>query len=384
MLRHVFKNLQTASEVREASEKVAGLIKAGKIKLDQLSILDIAESTLGVEACAELRRGGGDSCFLTASESVNSVNLSAFTNITGNLIFEATVKAYEAASVIGNALTSAESATLDGGRDIGLGPIDDDVLIVKEGEEYSDTKFGEDYIDIPTSDKRGLRISLTREMVFFDRTGKIIEAARTIGDRMGTNKEKRILDIVLGITNNFVRKGVAQNTYVTTGPRVNSATGVTLVDWTSLDQMHLLFSAMNDDRATPEPIQVMPKILLVPTELSFTAKRIMNATELRSNANAANVTISGNVVDQMTVITSPWIKQRLVAAGTDPAVAAKTWFAGDFQQAFKYRTLFPMVVEAATHDKDSFERDVVAQFRVSERGVPRIVAPWYAAKFVGA
>jgi hypothetical protein len=86
----------------------------------------------------------------------------------------------------------------------------------------------------------------------------------------------------------------------------------------------------------------------------------------------------------MNVVSSPWISKLLVEAGISAANANKHWFLGEFKKAFKYRTLFPFQVKAAQHDKDDFERDVIAQFRADERGVPRVIAPWYAAKFYDA
>jgi hypothetical protein len=331
-----------------------------------------------------LRNANSDNAFVGVKEAVDPVNLSAFTNITGNMIFEAALASYTAPEFIGNELVTEEKSTRDGGFDTGLAPIDDDAMIVKEGEEFPSVKFGEDYIKIPTSVKRGLKIGITRELVFFDQTGKIIEQAQTIGGRLGTNKEKRILRTVLGIDNGFERKGVARNTYVLTGggdPRVNAKASTTLTDYTSIDTAMQLFADMNDDRAVGEPISVMPDTMLIPWGLQWTAKRILNATELRVVTNTTNTAITPNIVPGMRVISSPWIGNLLVAAGSTAANAAKYWYLGQFKKAFKYRTLFPFQVKAAQHDKDDFERDVIAQFRADERGVPRIVAPWYAAKF---
>lgn len=384
MLHHVFESCKTDADVREAEAKVCDLIKSKKLKADELSIYDIAESTLGREGMRAMREAGSEECFVGVKEAVSPVNLSAFTNITGNLIFEGAVEAYKAPEFVGDMLVTAENARRDGGTDIGLAPIDDDVLVVKEGEEFPNMKFGEDYIGIPTSVKRGAKIGITRELVFFDETGKILDMARTIGGRLGVNKETRILRTVLGIDNSFTRKGTAINTYLSTGNRVNLKTSFVLQDWSDIDEALQLFADMADDRTSAEPIMVTPTTLIVPAALQFTAKRILNATELRQVTNTNNTTISGNVVPGMSVVTSPWITKVLVASGISAANANKHWYMGDFKKAFRYRTLFPFQVRAAQHDKDDFERDVVAQFRVDERGTPRIVAPWYAARFYDA
>jgi hypothetical protein len=142
---------------------------------------------------------------------------------------------------------------------------------------------------------------------------------------------------------------------------------------------------MNDDRTSAEPINVVPNTILIPQQLEWTAKRIFSATEIRQATSSGNIqTYSPNMLTATTIITSPWIKKLLVDSGVNSTIASGRWFYGDFKRAFKYRTLFPLAFRAAMHDKDDFERDIVAQFRVDERGTPRIVAPWYVAQFDAA
>lgn len=382
MLHHVFESCKTDADVREAEAKVVKLINDKKVSYKDLSIYDIAESTLGSVGMRALREAGSEECFVGVQEAVSPVNLSAFTNITGLMVYEASVEAYKAPEFIGSQLVTEETAREDGGTDIGLANIDDDVLEVKEGEEFPTMKFSEDYIGIPTSVKRGAKIGLTRELVFFDKTGKLIEMAQSIGTRLGTNKEKRILRTFLGIDNSFTRKGTAINTYLTTGNRINQKASFALEDWTDIDEALQVFADMGDDRTSAEPIMVTPDTLVVAPALQFTARRILSATETRKVTNTNNTTIGGNPVPGMNVISSPWIPKLLISAASKTAAQANAyWHMGQPKKAFKYRTLFPFQVRAAQHDKDEFERDVVAQFRVDERGTPRIVAPWYNAQF---
>lgn len=385
-----FESAKTPAEVKATSAGICQLIKDKKLKIADLSIRDIAVSTLGMEAVMKMGESseGGFSQDSVGFESVAPVNTQAFLDITGNLIYEAGIEGYRSPDFIGDRLVTAESASIDGGRDIGLSAIDDEAMVVKEGEEFPDTNFGQDYIDIPLSEKRGLKIGLTKEAIFFDRTGKIVENAMTIGYRLGLSKEKRTLRTVLGITNNYSRRGVARNTYVATGggdPRINLKAATPLTDWTGLDAMVQLFADMSDDRLVPEPVKVEPKQLLLPGQLTVTAQRIMNATEVRTVTNTAITTIGGNPISKMEIITSPWIVWLLVEAGVDPTVAKNRWYAGDFKRAFKYRTLFPYEMRSAVPNGPAdFERDVLAQFRCSERGTPRIVAPWHVAEFNAA
>lgn len=385
MLTAVFESAKTPAEIQERADVIVSAIKEGELKLVDLSIRDIADATLGVEGVRKLGAAKNDSAFIAVQEAVAPVNLSAFTNITGQMVYQSVYEAYSAPEFIGEQLVTVEKSREDNTRIPGLAEIDDDALEVEEGGEYPDVKFSEDYIDVPQSKKRGLKIGITREMVFFDRTGQVLEMGQRVGETLAINKERRIFDVVLGITNTFKRKGTARDTYVSASenandPRINEITQA-LSDWTSIDAAMQAFEAMSNDStgANKRPIMVTPKIILCTAAKIATARNILNSTEIRvTQASAITQSIVNNPVAGMVQpVTSPWVKRRLVAAGVAAATADKYWYIGDFKKAFRYRTLFPMRVISAQHDKDAFERDVVAQFRADERGVPYVYAPWY-------
>lgn len=385
MLVKAFESAKTDAEILERSDVVVTAVKEGKLSLHNTSLLDIAEATLGVQGMRSLRETPQAPGFSVLKESVAPVNLTAFSNITGQLIYQGVYEQYARPEFIGDQLVTAETSREDNTRVPGIAPIDDDAMTVEEGGEFPDVKFGEDYIDIPKSEKRGLKIGVTREMVFFDRTGQVLEMARTVGERLGMNKEKRILQVVLGITNTYTRKGVAANTYLTSGNRINEIVNV-LTDWTSLDAEMQAFYAMRDDRTKSEPIMVRPTTMLVSPYKMLTAKRILSATEVRSTSGSMETITANPVSGSMSVLSSPyfdWLLTKTVADGglnLAGNVARDYWYCGEFKRAFRYRTLFPMQVLTASNDKDSFERDVVAQFRADERGVAYTYAPWYVIR----
>lgn len=386
MFTHVFENLTTPAEINEKVDLVREAIKTGELKLEDISLRDVAEATLGLDVVRTLGNANSDSAFIAVRESVAPVNLSAFTNITGQMVYQGVYDAYSAPEYIGEQLVTMETSREDNTRIPGLAEITEDAIEVEEGNEYQDVKFGEDYIDVPASKKRGMKIGITREMLFFDRTGQVLDMARSVGDALALNRERRIMDVVLGIDNTFKRKGVTRQTYITaaedpTDPRVNEIVK-TLTDWQSIDAAMQAFEAMSNDATgnAKRPITVQPKVLLCTAAKIATARNILNSTEIRvTKAGAETQTIANNPVAAMvTPITSPWFKRRLVTAGgLAAAVADDYWYIGDPKKAFRYRTLFPMQVISASHDKDQFDRDVVAQFRADERGVAYVRAPWY-------
>lgn len=357
---------------------------------EDMSILDIAHATLGAEGVlAMMKDSDSRGSLVRLREEVDPVNLTAFNNITELLVLQGAVRGYQSPAYVGDQLVTPETSKEDNTREPGIDPIGDEAMVVPEGEEYPDVKFGEDYIDIPRSVKRGMKIGLTREMVHFDRTGKVIEAAQAVGGRVGQSKEVRILMTVLGITNTFKRKNVARNTYVLTGggdPRVNALASNPLVDWTDIDAVNQLFVGMLDDKLpTPEPIAVMPDTILVSPSRALTVQHILNATEVREITNtAARQTNGGNPLGTMKLkpLWSPWFDWVLTnKGGVSAANAREYWYMGNFKAAFVYRTIFPFEVRSApANNPAEFGRDVIAQFRAGERGVAYIREPWQVAK----
>ena len=87
--------------------------------------------------------------------------------------------------------------------------------------------FGEDYIDTPQTTKRGFIVPVTKEAIFFDRTHLILQRAAEVGEVLGLNKEKRLLDLLIGVTNNYKWKGADYNTYSTRHGTAPAAAGST-------------------------------------------------------------------------------------------------------------------------------------------------------------
>ena len=63
---------------------------------------------------------------------------------------------------------------------------------------YPSLGLGEDYIETPSTTKRGFIVPVTQEAIFFDRTHLILQRAAEVGEILGLNKEKRLLDLVIG------------------------------------------------------------------------------------------------------------------------------------------------------------------------------------------
>jgi hypothetical protein len=195
-----------------------------------------------------------------------------------------------------------------------------------------------------------------------------------VGQSLGLNKEKRVLDVIVGAVNNFKWQGVEYDTYQTAAPWVNVVADNALVDWTSLDAVEQALADIADPN-TGEPILVSGNTLLVPPSLRATALRVIGATQIRMgdlSTGSGVTTVSANPVSDYRVESSRLLKARLTAAG----IAADTWFAGDFRRAFAYMENWPITVTQAPRNSEAeFNQDIVLRFKASERGAAAVIEP---------
>ena len=167
------------------------------------------------------RHGGGTAVM----EASGAVDTTAFSNITGQLLISAVMDAYMSPAFSISQAFQTVSTTLNGEKIPGIGKISDESETVDDGMPYPHVGFGEDYIETPTTDKHGLIVAVTKEAVFYDRTGLLLERARNVGEVLGINKEKRCVDVLIGATNNYKWKGTSYSTYQSGSAWINLLSG---------------------------------------------------------------------------------------------------------------------------------------------------------------
>jgi hypothetical protein len=247
---------------------------------------------------------------------------------------------------------------------------------------YPSLGFGEDYIDTPSTTKHGLIVPVTREAIFFDRTHLVLSRAAEVGEVLGLNKEKRLIDLVLGVTNNYKWKGTAYNTYyVSGGPWTNVLADNELVDWTDVDAAEQLFNDILDPN-TGEPVLLRPIAVLVMPAYRHAANRVFKATEIAYQAPAGEtVTTAVNPLGHYQVVDSRLAYRRIVASGVEATAAQKWWFIGDFRRAFAYMENWPITVtQSPANSEADFTQDIVVRFKASERGAAAVLNPRYIVK----
>ena len=357
-------------------------LQQGHLKPEDFSIRELAEVTLGGERVRRMDPRSG--ALLEAGEGVD---VTAFSNITGQVIQSKILEAYSQEAFVVSKLVDTVPTRLDGEKIPGVGRISDDVAEVGPGMPYPHLGFGEDYIETPQTTKRGFIVPVTKEAIFFDRTHLILQRAAEVGEVLGLNKEKRLIDLLIGVTNNYKWKGTDYNTYYTaaeSGPWAN-VTVEELVDWTDVDAAEQLFADILDPN-TSEPVLVKATTVLVMPAYRHAAHRVFNAAELTyTAANAETDTTVANPLGNYRVAESRLAYRRIVASGEAAADAKKWWFVGDIKKAFAYMENWPITItQSPPNSEAEFNQDLVVRFKASERGAAAVINPRYVVKSTGA
>jgi hypothetical protein len=351
---------------------------------EDFSIRDLAEALVpdGRQWVRLLdpRAGGG----VSVLESTEAVDVTAFLNVTGQVVYSKILDAYAQEAFVASKLVQTIPTRLDGEKIPGASHVADTIDAVAPGMPYPHLGFGEDYIETPSTSKRGFIVPVTKEAIFFDRTHLVLTRAAEVGEILGLNKEKRLLDLVVGVTNNYKHNGAPYNTYYTANPWKNQLAANELVDWTDVDAAEQLFADMLDP-ATGEPVLVRGTTVLVMPAYRHAAHRVFNAAEITYTVSgAATATTAANPLGNYRVFESRLAYRRIVASGVAAADAKKWWFIGDFRKAFAYMENWPITVtQAPLGSEADFNNDVVLRFKASERGAAAVLNPRYIVKCTG-
>ena len=220
-----YRELKRRYELDGAEQTVTHLSEAlreGHLKPEDFSIRDLAEALVpdGREWVRLLDPRSAGS--VSVLERPAAVDVTAFLNITGQVIYSKIMEAYPQEAFVVSKLVDTIPTRLDGEKIPGIARIADTIDEVAPGMPYPHLGFGEDYIETPSTTKRGFIVPVTKEAIFFDRTHLVLSRAAEVGEVLGLNKEKRLIDLVIGATNNYKWKGTTYNTYQTSTPWINS------------------------------------------------------------------------------------------------------------------------------------------------------------------
>ena len=363
-----YQELQRRCELdgpEKTTSHLCEALGAGQLRAEDFSLRDLAEGLVpdGRQWVRMLDpRNSGSVSILETGVDVT------FLNVTGQVIYSKILESYTQEAFVVSKLVDTIPTRLGGEKIPGTGWIKDEAE-VHPGIPHPHVGFGEDYIETPSTAKHGLIVPVTKEAIFFDRTHLVLGRAAEIGEVLGLNKEKRLIDIVIGQANNYEWKGISYDTYQSSTPWINVLVNNELIDWTDVDTAERLFA-----NNTGEPILVQPNAVLVMPAYRHAAHKIFRVIQ----ATVADTPINYTVAD------SRLAYRRVIASGETAADAKKWWFIGDFQKAFAYIENWPITVAQSPVNSDAdFNRDIVVRFKASERGTAAVLNPRYVVKCTG-
>lgn len=376
---------------RRAAHEMAIGIDQGTLDTREFGLRDIFESL--VENGDEIVRRFDPrqpKSQIDIAEAADGWDSTAFSYLTSRIVFSQIRDSYmDPTFTLSNIIPNMPSR-LKEERMPGLSaPFDEFADPVSEKMPIPPISIDDDEISSHETEKRAGILSITREAIFFDRTNMLATAGQRTGAALGLRKEKRLASTVFGLTSytanpgkTYIYKGTAYAPYQTSTPWINSQTSNELIAWDDIDEALQLLMEMKDP-VRAEAMFIAPKHLLVMPAKMKVAQTILTATTVQSipyggtsGTTRGNVTISPNPVNGIESYSSIIAYNEIVASGVAAATAKKYWLLGDLAKAFTYVENYPITVtQAPTNSEAEFTHDIVARFKVSERGVPCVVEP---------
>lgn len=277
------------------------------------------------------------------SEAVSS---DMFPIITGEIINAKVISAYDAVSGVGDQLVTVAPSKMEIETYAGFGA-SEGPLEVLQGAEYEDSDITEKYAQVPHT-KWGRLISVTEEMIYFDKTNQIIMRANRIGQKAAQKRERLIVEGVQDIDSNVYRPSGTPTAFYRTSAsgdlRINSRASTPFGE-DGILQATKLFHNMTDEESDFIMLDYANLIALLPWDLYVQAVQMVNSALVpEGNENAVN----------------PWKKFfNPVYSPYVTAQSATTWYLGDFKEDFVWSEIWPLQVFTMKPGNEmEFRRDI--------------------------
>jgi hypothetical protein len=354
-------------------------LASGHLRPHEFSIRELFERTIkdGRELanCLDPRRGP-DAGTRELIEAAGAITSGDFSSITGQLIYSRMMEDLTPEEFPFQALIPTQQTQFSGEKIPGIANLGDQAEVVAEGEAYPLVGTGEDYIETPATTKRGFIVPITKEAIFSDRTGMLLQKAGKVGESLRINKEKRAINCVIDentTTHRYKWRGTTYATYVNT-PWDNLGADAPLVDWTDIDEANQVLNGILDPN-TGEPVVVEADTLICTKSKELAALRIRNATEITvvtvgfaTTGNPTQTRLPNPMGGKFTVLSSRLLASRLADDNN--------WFYGNPRKAFVYMENWGITVtQSPAGNSDDFNNDIVSKFKCSERGQYATIEP---------
>lgn len=345
-----------------AAEQIGNLIDEGKLNTRDISLKQVYEELVDCPISESASR---------VSEALNS---SAFPNVAQKIIHSDIIKEYNlAVGSAANLVTEAQASRTDEELVVGFTAGDTTPMLRRQGMAYEETSMGEKNWTIKMADF-GRMISLTREVIFEDRTGEVLSRARDIGRAAGHHKQKMIIEsIEIAARTAFeetassaaVYKGTARNAATMYSNDHSALDGQAndnllasnaLSDYTDLDAVYQAFANMVDEAGNK--VDIVPNTLLVPAALKAKAFQIMNS-QMLGGGQTDTVSPTYNPVNDLAQGGLNIASSVFLSSSTD-------WYMGDFSKQLKWLNVYaPSTESQGANSELAFTNQIVSRFRFS-------------------
>jgi len=337
---------------------------------------------VGTDIMAECFDPRGPRKSVHMAEAAGAVSSTSFNNITGQIFYNKFLEGFNSEAFTITSLIPTVPTQLSGERVPGITHIGDMASVIPEGGTFPLAGVGEDYIDTPSTLKRGLMVPVTKEAVFFDRTGMLLRNARDVGEALGINKEKRAINCLIDqntTAHRYKWRGTTYATYQTSTPFINKKTSNGLVDWTNFDAAEQLLANMLDPN-TGEPITVGADTVVVTPQNH--AKALMAIAAMGATIHQGGYATSGTLYATATINPigrTPYSGTYKIVSSRfiPPQLATDTdWFLGNPGRAFAYMQNWGIqVLTAPPNSEMEFTNDIAYRYRADERGAYATMEP---------
>ncbi len=325
---------------REIGKKVAALLEAKKIDAKRVSLRALYESLVGSLEHRELMEDG-------------NLSSSAFPNIAGQIISKVMIDGYQEFPKDVDKLCRTVPSKLKVSRVVGWSAIGF-VKQVNERQEYPEVTPPDEKLQTVKNFKYGGRLSLTREDLFFDQTGELIDRARGVGERGAQKRASLIFGAVCdgGGTPGGGTALSGAALYTAGNGNLITANPIGTDGW---EASRKKLYDQTDEQG--EPIWVMgdKPILVCGSTLLATAEKLQKNE--RGPQGTANLDVN-LAQGQFDIVINPYI----------PSISS--WWYGAPQRQIRWEEVWPLEVFTRTGQdtEEGFNADVIQQFKCSFYG----------------
>ena len=335
---------------RAVAEDVVGWLRSGDVKPEQISIREAFDALV-------METNPGLDVRMSSIRNIREAMVSSsFPTITQELINSVFIRQYEYATDNVRRLVTERESNRPVETYAGVTP-GEKASYTEEGAPYSEIQVGEKYITIPNF-KFGKGVSMTREMVIFDQTGRLVEYARRNGEFLGNQLARFICyrltdtawdEIDLSGTSqalviNGTRRAIYADDHSSWDDYANdNLTTAALPSISVVKAMRKLAKTMKDEKG--EPIVTDLKVAFANDLMGDDLVQFFNAQEYDLNSAERNKNIYRNTVD---IVTSPFFP------------STTEWFMGDPARQFILQWVW--APRTVTDDIGDPQRDIIGSW----------------------